>query len=287
MNLFEVWGTINIDIDPNNAQISKPLIEDAIEKISSVTNTMSMLFGASLLWIPAKYGLITHVPLPTLPETKEYESWDCVPLQRSQDEHITTILKDEAIFNELIPLLHTLEKLPPDIKPIVYTALDWHASANRFSSGLNRFLNYWSSIELLGNFFYKRLSADMMQRDTRHQKREKILALIESGVTSDNCMNLIQECIEIRDPSARTRILSFLGMITNRERIEKALFIADDKSGRSLYQIRNDIAHGNISERDFEAVESMRHRLLDARNISREIIIDTIKKAEVLEKYMT
>ena len=66
----------------------------------------------------------------------------------------------------------------------------------------------------------------------------------------------------------------------------KSLFEPDEKSGKSLYQIRNEIAHGRISERDFERVESMRHRLFDARNISREIIIETINKAESLEKYM-
>jgi hypothetical protein len=286
MNLYEIWGTLKIDIDLNDAQVSKPLIEHAIEKIASVTNTMSILFGVSLRWIPATYGIVSHMPLPSAPESKEYDSWDCVPLQISQDEHITTILTDEAILHELIPLLRTLESLPTNIRPIILTALDWHASANRFLSGLNRFLNYWSSIELLGNYFYKRLQADIVHRNTRRQKRDKILTVMKKGVTIDNCMTLIEDCNEIRNPSARTRILSFLGIIANRERMYKALFESDEKSGKSLYHIRNEIAHGSISERDFEIVESMRHRLFDARNISREIIIETINKAESLEKYM-
>ncbi len=286
MNLYETWGTLKIDIDPNDAKVSKLLIEHAIENISSVTNTMSILFGVSLRWIPAKYGIIKHIPVTPPPESKEYDSWDCVPLQISQDEHITTILTDESILHELLPLLRTLDGLPTNIRPIILTALDWHASANRFLSGLNRFLNYWSSIELLGNYFYKRLQADIVQRNTPRQKRDKILTIIKKGVTLDNCMTLIEECNELRIPSARTRILSFLKIIANRERMRKALFEPDETSGKSLYQIRNEIAHGNISERDFEIVESMRHRLFDARNISREIIIKTINKAESLEKHM-
>ena len=35
-----------------------------------------------------------------------------------------------------------------------------------------------------------------------------------------------------------------------------------------------------------EKVESMRHRLFDARKISREIIFETINNAERLEKYL-
>ncbi len=286
MNLYEIWGTLNLDIDPNDAQVSKPAIEYAIEKISSVTNAMSILFGVSLRWIPASYGIVKHRFSSSLPEREEYDSWDCLPLQISQDEHTSTILTDEAILHEVIPLLHILEDLPTNIRPIILTALDWHASANRFLSGLNRFVNYWSSIELLGNHFYPLLQADIVKRNTKQQKREQILTMIKKGITLDNCMAVIQECNQIRDPPARTRILSFLGIITNRARMRKLLYEPDEKSGKSLYDIRNDIAHGNISERDFETIESMRHRLFDARNISREIIIETINKAECLEKYM-
>jgi hypothetical protein len=88
MNLYEIWGTININIDPTDAKISKPIIEKHIERIAGITNAMSLLFSASLHWIPALYSEITHVPLPSLPHTDEYKSWDCTPLRRSQDEHI-------------------------------------------------------------------------------------------------------------------------------------------------------------------------------------------------------
>ena len=286
-NSYEVWGTLEIDIDPNDAQVSKPLIEHAIEKIAGISNTMSILFGVSIRWIPASYGIVRHMSPSSPPEREEYESWDCMPLQISQDEHSTRILTDESILHELIPLLHILEDLPTtNIRQIILTAIDWHASANRFLSGLNRFTNYWSSIELLGNYFYPRLQADIVQRNSKSQKRDKILTIIKKGVTLRNCMKIIQECNGIRDPSAKIKILSFLGIIANRERMHKALFKPDEKSGKSLYDIRNDIAHGNMSERDFEEVESMRHRINHARSISREIIFETINKAERLEKYM-
>jgi hypothetical protein len=169
--------------------------------------------------------------------------------------------------------------------------LDWHASANRFSSGLNRFMNYWSSIELLGNYFYKTLPADMVQRKAMNQKRKAIMHIVEDGVTCENCIDVIRKCNEIREPSARTRMLAFLKNIANQEKkentlfiqkMEKELFMPDEKSGKSLYTIRNDIAHGSMSEYDFEAVEAIRRRLFDAHKISREILIRSITKSKEL-----
>jgi len=60
----------------------------------------------------------------------------------------------------------------------------------------------------------------------------------------------------------------------------------DDMSGKSLYKIRIDIAHGNIAEGDFETVENLRYRLFDAQNISREIILSSITGVEKIAKYM-
>ena len=47
-----------------------------------------------------------------------------------------------------------------------------------------------------------------------------------------------------------------------------------------LYEIRSQIAHGHISELDFEKIELYRHKLLDARRISQQIILSTIYNAE-------
>jgi len=282
LNLYEIWGTIKIDIDPNDVLTSKSLLEGALEKITIVNNSLSLLTGASVRWHPAQYARIKHVPLPPLPDQKETESWDCVPLRRTQDEHSTIILNDSFIRDDLFSFIHEVDILPIAIKSLISTSLEWHTQANRFASGLNRFLNYWSSIELLGFFFYKHLPNGKGIKLTKDQKREKIIKIITDELTHKNCLEIIRKCNEIRNPTTRTRILSFLENITDRNRMEDLLFNPDEKSKKSLYEIRNDIAHGNISEHDFETFENLRHRLLDARRISREIILRTIYNRDKL-----
>ena len=280
MNIYEIWGTIAVAIDPNDALASKHLIEKALEKATCINNTMSLLFGASLRWYPALYTHIRHVPIPAPPEREETESWDCVPLARSQEERTGIVVSDEDITHRLLPLVDEIEPLPVSIRTMIKTAIDWHGQANRHASGLNRFVNYWQSIELLGNFFYPRLPAGVVQRKTVEEKRRDIVDLLKNGVKLDNCMDVVKRCNEIRDPSARTRIVAFLNVITNHERMEAELFKPDDKTGKSLYDIRNDIVHGRISEHHFENIELLGNRLFDAQKISREIIWLSIKNAE-------
>jgi hypothetical protein len=281
MNIYEIWGKITIDINPNDASASKPLIGQALEKATCITNTMSLLNGASLRWYPARYEYIRHEPMPLPPERTVTESWVCLPLPRSQDEQTCTVLRDEHILNELLPLANKVEALPSTLQTMIKTAIDWHAHGNRYTSGLNSFVNYWESIELLGHFFYTRLPASVVQGKAKTEKKDMIINLLKD-VTRDNCMDVVGKCNEIRMPTARTKVLAFLDIITDRGRMEALLFEPDDKTGKSLYQIRNDIAHGNLSEHHFETIESFSHRLFDAQKISRQIILLSIENAEKL-----
>jgi len=284
MNTYEIWGTMTIDIDPSDALASRPLIEQTLEKVTCVNNAMSLLFGASLRWYPALYKCIRHVSMPAPPEREEMESWDCVPLTRFQEERISTVIMDEDVTDRLLPFVNEVESLPVSIRTVIKTAIDWHAQANRHASGLNRFVNYWQSIELLGNFFYPRLHAAIVQRKTIGEKKREIRDLLRKGVTLDNCMDVAKRCNEIRSPPFRTKILAFLSVITNREMMEVELFKPDDETGKSLYEIRNDIVHGRISEHHFEEIQMLRNRLFDAQKISREIIWLSIKNAEKIAK---
>ena len=276
MNIYEIWGTMDISIDLSDASVSKPLIEQAMEKATCVSNTMSLLFGASLRWYPALYRSIRHVPSPTPPECEVTESWDCIPLARSQEEQTSTVIGDENITNGLLPLVNRVESLPSSIQTVIKTSIDWHAQGNHHTSGLNRFLNYWQSIELLGNFFYRQFNANVVHRKLPEEKKHEIMELLSKGVTSKDCMAVIQRCEEIRDPSIRTKTLAFLSVITDRDRMEAELFKPDDKTGKSLYDIRNDIVHGRISEHHFEEKELLSHRLFDIQKISHEIILLSI-----------
>ncbi len=126
-----------------------------------------------------------------------------------------------------------------------------------------------------------------MKRKTKEQKKDDIMSHLKAA-TRNNCMSVIDCCDEIREPSSRTKIRGFLGALvdesTDRESIEDELFQVDQKAGKSLYQIRNDIVHGNISEHQLEAVGLIDHLLYKARSISRKIILHSINCAGKLDK---
>jgi len=287
MNIYEIWGTLAIRIDPNDASASKLLIEQALERVTCISHTISFLCGTSLRWFPARYERVRHEPMSPPPEQAATESWDCIPLQRSQDESISTVINDEYVTKQLFPLVDKIEAIPPAVQTVIKTAIGWHAQANHYASGLNRFMNYWESIELLSNFFYPELPADIVGRKSPEDKRNEIMGLLR-GVNIDNCMNLVERCDKIRNPVARAKITGFLSCMPNTaidlQRIENTLFHRDAKTKKSLKDIRDDIAHGKISEHDFETVAALNHRLVDAQRISREIILCSINYAEQLDQ---
>lgn len=286
MATYEIWGTVAVDIDPKDALASKPLIEEALRKATCVSDTLCLLCDGSLRFLPARYQYVRNEPLPSPPEQVITESWECMPL-RLQEELTSASFGDDFITKTLFPLVGEVEGMPTAVKTVIKTAIDWHAQANRYVSGLNRFVNYWVAIELLGNFFYPRLPADVVKRKTKGQKKDDIMSQLKAA-TRNNCMGVIDSCKEISRPSARTKIRGFLGAIvdeaTDRESVEDELFQADRKTGKSLYQIRNDIAHGEISEHQLEEVGLIDPLLYKARSISRKIILHSINCAGKLGK---
>jgi len=186
------------------------------------------------------------------------------------------------MINSVIKSTNTLFKIEEPFFSIIMRAFDWHANGNKHSNSLNRFINYWASIELLGHFFYKNLDRRKTGRLTRSQKRNKISNLLRHFDVDKPNSQLIKDCYAVIEPSIRTKLLSFLDSITDRNDFEQKLFHPDEATKKSLYDIRNDIAHGTISDHHFEEIGSYRKRLYDAARISRDIISVTVTNLDVL-----
>ena len=209
MNSYETWGTINVSLNPLKVDESKQIIEGAINTIGLAINGMSFLFGASLHWIPARYIRISRISDRSIPvEPVETKDWICLPLPKSQDDHSSVVLKDDHIKNLLFPFIHQVANIPAHIRPTIETALDWHAHANRFASGLNRFVNYWASMELLGNFWNVQLSKKRVLKELKLEIYEKL-----RFATEDNCLKLVRECKEMDEPPIKTKLKALLDTV--------------------------------------------------------------------------
>ena len=186
MNLFEIWGIIDVDIDPNDAENSKPKIMAALNTIVVITDALSFLLGVSLQWWPGRL-LRYEVKGQTIQfeQNARASDWNVFPL-RQQEERTSTSLEDKHIFFELIPFIKELERIPPELGKRIKTAINWHSTANRISNGLNRYLNYWSSIELLGTWYYDELNAGK-----KTSARTKIVSLLNNFDDKDRLINIL------------------------------------------------------------------------------------------------
>jgi hypothetical protein len=81
----------------------------------------------------------------------------------------------------------------------------------------------------------------------------------------------------------REKLRSVFALLPDSSDWENELFDRDD-SDKSLYQLRNDIAHGNVSEHHFEDVAAMKKRLWDMSQISRKVLLSTIENVDCLLK---
>lgn len=274
MNLFEIWVLIDVDIDPNNAEDSKNKIMTALNTIITITDALSFLLGVSLQWWP---GSLLRFKSPS-----EQSDWKIIPL-RSQEERTSTSLEDKHLFLKLIPFLKDLENLPPELGNRVKTAINWHSTANQISNGLNRYLNYMSSIELLGNWYY-----DELNKGKKTEKKEAILNILENKeITQKNCLRIIEVCNNIRNPPARTKIIELLNNFDDKDRFINVLFNRKNELKKNFYDIRSAIAHGGISEYDFDEIQFYRDRLFELRSISIRIIIQTFRNSDKIIDNLT
>jgi len=282
MNIFEIWGIVDVEVDKKDAEKTKKELENAIEIITATVDALSFQTGTSLIWYPGRFWPTTLVQIMEL-NLSDPSNYKIVALPRYQEEIGSIIMEDNHLGRQIQPFLYAVEQLPDSFRDIITRSLNWHTTANKHGSGLNRYLNYWSSIELLASWYFEHIKKKISKKVRRTNRRKQIMGLIESTkINMKNCEPLITECFRIIDPSTRTKIDAYLRNFDKHEQYMGRLFGKDTKLNKHLYNIRNDIAHGNISEHDLDTVQAYRTKLHEMRNVSAQIILESINKAPTI-----
>ncbi len=288
LNIYEIVGTIDMAVPEDDIENAKVLISNALDKITTLKNGISLLSETSLDWCPAIYSEVEVINIQSLPTENRTKEIVFRPIQISQGERTSFTINDDHI-KEVLNFTKLIDSIAEPIKKALETAMDLHASGNRYQSGLSRFINYWASIEFMGSYFYKKLSG--IHHDDRGEKKDKVLNILlgdqkEDKILlsdlSENILEKINKCNDIVNPPIKKRLCSVLNILSNSEDWEETLFSPDADLKKSLYQIRNDIAHGSISGHDFEKVASLAKRLVDMENLSRKIVMLTINNSNKL-----
>ncbi|MBD3343040.1 MAG: hypothetical protein GF353_28340 [Candidatus Lokiarchaeota archaeon] len=288
MNLYEIWGGIKFKTNFKDENEAKIEIENCISDVSLLSDIISLMTASSITWYPARYSMIRNIADPSIKKEQlpEHEKI-CYPLPKSQEEHTSAILENDHINKYIIPLFDFIRNINNlEISTLLRRAISWHSQGNYLGSGLNRFLNYWESIELVSYFFYNKLPNSKIGKLNRSERKKKVKNLLSQKITDKNCLQIANECSQLIQPSVKKIMCNTLGLITNRNDIEKLLFSEHKNTGKSIYDIRNDIAHGNYCNNDFEFRNIVQKSLYDISKFSRIILIDVINNIDRVEKLL-
>lgn len=138
LNLYEIWGGVPLPPLPQASESAFPQLSAAVGEVSLLTDLASLLTGASLQWLPARWSQVRLIStLEPNREAELLEEWQCVPLQRDADEGVTTVVDDSFVSEGLLPLFAALRSIPGTTRGLLARAIGWHAAGNYRGSGMS------------------------------------------------------------------------------------------------------------------------------------------------------
>ncbi|MCZ7682427.1 MAG: hypothetical protein M5U28_28010 [Sandaracinaceae bacterium] len=208
-----------------------------------------------------------------------------IPMEEAA-ETTSSVLTDDWIRGGLSAFLYALRSVSDsNVRRTLEVALSWHAQANRIG-GLGQYAQYWASIELLASFFYEYCKPEFIGRKSNDAIRAEVLARL-NDMASKELNETIRDCGELLRPTAQTKVRALLSVIfpkpqkeDRRDKIRGLLFAKENgpdgkpiRNSKSLYDIRNDVAHGNISALDRDYYDQHAERLHQFRSVSQAFIL--------------
>jgi hypothetical protein len=209
------------------------------------------------------------------------------PIETAQETTHTGFGNDDWLtaLRSCLTALNTITD--DDVKQTLADAISWHAQANLLH-GFGRYIHYWASIELLGSFFYEFLDPSRIQRRSADAISADVLRRL-MDLSSANYTKVVQECAQILNPPIREKILALADIVLPQHSdLRKTLYGKEYLNGepkensRNMYDLRNDIAHGNISVHDRSYMEQHGEKLDRFRVVSFEFIIRVLLSAPML-----
>ena len=279
LNLYDTWGWIKADL-PKEVSSAKRAIEDAVFHISLLSDIASLMSSASLTWYPARYVELQVLPVePPSSALKKSKEWKCLRLPRESEGTAFITVEDDFFTKDVLPAFEALRSLSNvSLRNLLCRAIAWHARGNVFGSKLTRFVSYWESIELLAHGLYIYVSTS---RSNKAERRRQILERL-SDVNKNNCFEIVQNCYSIMNTSITDKLRIVLPKISTDKQLSDKLFSSDGAGQKSLYQLRNDIVHGNCCEHDLEFAAEVEEKLYLMLRYSHQAITGAAKNAHSL-----
>jgi hypothetical protein len=272
--------------DVDDISKSHEQLREAFSKATLVIELMSLASGRGVNLVPAQrleisVGDSVQPVVGVQPDS--FARFIPIP---PPVENTSAIIDDDWLKEKFTRAFEAMSGVhDTEVLKTVRNSIAWHASANSIFNP-SRFVQYWASIELLGTFFFDYLNPNIMERKpdaVRHKEiSEELLDL-----SSSNYLEKIRKCSALLDTTAREKVIALARVVgLDKDHIRKKLFAKSDgrprDADRSLYEIRNDIAHGNVSPIDWAYFDTHRDKLSDYQRASADFIFAVLGNLEQL-----
>lgn len=248
-------------------------IHGALARAHLITNALSFLTGYAVTWRPARVLPCVDGPSPDTHDGKErrYKKYFALPID---GENTSIVINDLWVEVQFARFLQTVWTLKPILRDVLLTAISWQAQANRVR-GFSKYLHYWASVELLAGFFWKELPREQTRRVPDSEIRQRVLELL-LDLKGSNYVDIINKCTDVLEPSTRTQVKALARLIDFDSEV---FFARETKDAKSILDIRNDIAHGNVANDDRVYAASHRGVLQKYQSQTQQFVLRVVAAA--------
>jgi hypothetical protein len=166
----------------------------------------------------------------------------------------------------------------PDVG-LIDTAISWYTTARNSTNLFTRYLNYYIAVESLAVAL---VDGEMeagekfgIQKSTKETKKEEAKACIQKlhdEMYQDDPIGFVREAYTEAIGSLRAKTELALRKVFGDEHEYVSAFL-DKDGGKNMYQLRNDLAHGNFNHIDREEVHSIRKKISILQDIAFHFIM--------------
>lgn len=229
----------------------KENIENLVSSLDDIVNFFSIVGSFHAYWEPKYYYEQTPIPSQIITPTE---------------------------FDILGKIISSVENLMPEDKTAITRSVAWIANAVREEAPVQRFLLLFVSIEALATYIERQskndsplrsFAADKLNKKERKDQREDCIQDILAS--EQNLTEAIQrsyfECVI----GSRKLLDDHLKRVFGNSQVSEIMFSNSD-IGKSLWNLRNDIAHGSLNLLSEGEIRFIAGQLLALENIARDYI---------------
>jgi len=208
---------------------------------------------------------------------------------------VTSHLATQLEFQSLVDTISIMDNLPPGDREALRRSVAWISNGLR-TEPVQRFLLLFVSIESLATYIESDkakkdsilrsvFAADKPSKSEKRRIRDACIEEIfaEKSISAETVKRAYSDCI---NKSIRDRLEDHLNRVFGDDRISQVLF-KEKVGSKTLWQLRHDIAHGNLSLLSEKETRFLSRRVGALESIARDylrVIFVTLAKANYFSK---